>query len=165
MVVVVAVPFLTAEVVVAVLVDVVVVVADVVVEVDCVVVVAVNVVVVLDFDIDVVVVVTVVVVHNPAANDASVLSQRLQVRSRVAVASASTYWPATHSVIGVHCRSLLSAVGRRLSNSPGPHVVKDAQMKLLVAFAWLTTYSWRAHAAHDAHSSTQCGYGSARYVP
>ena len=58
---------------------------------DCVVVVAVNVVVVLDFDIDVVVVVTVVVVHNPAANDASVLSQRSQVWSRVAVASASTY--------------------------------------------------------------------------
>lgn len=160
--------------VVVVVLDFVVVVVDtVVVVVDFVVVVAVNVVVVLDFvvvvlDFDVVVaedVVTVVVVQKPAANDASVPSQGLQVWSWVAVASASKYCPATHSVMGVHCRSLRPAAGRRLSNSPGAHVVKDAHIKLLVAFAWLTTNSWRAHVVHSAHSSTQCGNGLDRNVP
>ena len=73
-------------------------------------------------------VVTVVVVHSPPANEAELPSHPVQSRSTVAVASVSTYCPATHSVMGVHCRSLLPADGRRLSNSPEAHVVNDAQM-------------------------------------
>jgi hypothetical protein len=75
-----------------------------------------------------VVVVLVVVVQSPPANDAALPSHPRQSRSKVAVASAKMYCPATHGVVGVHSRSACPGVGERLSNSPSPQSECDLQM-------------------------------------
>ena len=67
--------------------------------------------------------VAVVVVQRPPANEATELSQLRQIRSRFAVCSLYTYWPATHGVVGVHWRSRLPGCGLLLSYSPAAHSV------------------------------------------